>query len=50
MPVRTATYLVGLRQADAFLRAHGTIIQAVSRADLEAFMADPHQRGPVPTC
>ncbi|HEV8649071.1 MAG TPA: tyrosine-type recombinase/integrase [Actinomycetes bacterium] len=35
-----ATYLVGLKQADAFLRAHGTTIQAAGRADLEAFMAD----------
>jgi site-specific recombinase XerD len=35
-----ATYLVGLRQADAFLRAHGTGLQAATRADLEAFMAD----------
>src|SRR6266511_1712323 len=34
------TYLVGLRQADAFLRAHGTTIQAATRADLEAFMGD----------
>jgi site-specific recombinase XerD len=35
-----ATYLVGLRQADAFLRAHGTTVQAATRADLEAFLAD----------
>ena len=35
-----ATYLVGLRQADAFLRARGTTIQAAARADLEAFMGD----------
>jgi site-specific recombinase XerD len=34
------TYLVGLRQADAFLRARGTTIQAATRADLEAFMGD----------
>jgi hypothetical protein len=30
--------LVGLRQADAFLRVRGTTIQAATRADLEAFM------------
>jgi site-specific recombinase XerD len=35
-----ATYLVGLRQADAFLRARGTTIETASRADLEVFMAD----------
>jgi site-specific recombinase XerD len=35
-----ATYLVGLRQADAFLRARGTTIEAATRADLEAFLAD----------
>jgi site-specific recombinase XerD len=35
-----ATYLIGLRQADAFLRAHGTTLEAATRADLEAFMAD----------
>jgi site-specific recombinase XerC len=35
-----ATYLIGLRQADAFLRAHGTTPQAATRADLEAFLAD----------
>jgi site-specific recombinase XerD len=35
-----ATYLIGLRQADAFLRARGTTIQAATRADLEAFLAD----------
>ncbi len=35
-----ATYLVGLRQADAFLRARGTTIEAATRADLEAFMSD----------
>ncbi len=34
------TYLVGLRQADAFLRAHGTTIEAAARADLEALMGD----------
>jgi site-specific recombinase XerD len=35
-----ATYLIGLRQADAFLRARGTTLEAATRADLEAFMAD----------
>jgi integrase/recombinase XerC len=34
------TYLVGLRQADAFLRARATTIEAATRADLEAFMGD----------
>ena len=33
------TYLVGLRQADDFLRAHGTTLQAATRAELEAFIA-----------
>jgi len=35
-----ATYLIALRQADAFLRAHGTTIEAATRADLEAFLAE----------
>src|SRR6266704_4717487 len=35
-----ATYLIAVRQADAFLQAHGTTIQAATRADLEAFMGD----------
>jgi site-specific recombinase XerD len=35
-----ATYLVGLRQADSFLRARGTTIEAATRADLEAFLAE----------
>jgi len=35
-----ATYLIALRQADAFLRSHRTTIEAASRADLEAFLAD----------
>jgi site-specific recombinase XerD len=35
-----ATYLIALRQADAFLRAHGTTIEAATRADLEAFLTD----------
>jgi hypothetical protein len=29
-----ATYLVGLRQADAFLRARGTTVETATRADL----------------
>jgi site-specific recombinase XerD len=35
-----ATYLIGLRQADAFLRTRGTTLEAATRADLEAFLAD----------
>jgi site-specific recombinase XerD len=35
-----ATYLHGLRQAETFLRARGTTVEAATRADLEAFMAD----------
>jgi site-specific recombinase XerD len=35
-----ATYLIALRQADAFLRAHGTTIEAATRTDLEAFLTD----------
>jgi Phage integrase, N-terminal SAM-like domain len=35
-----ATCLHGLRQAEAFLRARGTTVEAATRADLEAFMAD----------
>jgi site-specific recombinase XerD len=35
-----ATYLNGLRQAEAFLRARGTTLEAATRADLEAFMGD----------
>jgi hypothetical protein len=42
-----ATYLNGLRQADAFLRARGTTIEAASRADLEAFLADLLPAGPL---
>jgi len=34
------TYLIAVRQAGAFLRAHGTTIEAATRADLEAFMGD----------
>jgi site-specific recombinase XerD len=38
---RTATtYLIAVRQADAFLRGRGTSLEAATRADLEAFMAD----------
>jgi site-specific recombinase XerD len=35
-----AAYLIGVRQADKFFRAHGTTIQIATRADLEAFMGD----------
>jgi site-specific recombinase XerD len=35
-----ATYLHGLRQAETFLTARGTMVEAATRADLEAFMAD----------
>jgi site-specific recombinase XerD len=35
-----ATYLHGLRQAETFLSARGTTVEAAARADLEAFMAD----------
>ena len=34
------TYLIAVRQADAFLRGRGTSIEAATRADLEAFMGD----------
>jgi hypothetical protein len=34
------TYLIAVRQADAFLRERGTSLEAATRADLEAFMAD----------
>jgi site-specific recombinase XerD len=37
---RITTYLHGLRQAEIFLRGHGTTVDAATRADLEAFMAD----------
>jgi site-specific recombinase XerD len=35
-----ATYLIAMRQADAFLRGRDTTIQAATRADLEEFMGD----------
>jgi site-specific recombinase XerD len=35
-----ATYLNGLRQAEAFLRARGTTLEAATRADLETLMGD----------
>jgi site-specific recombinase XerD len=35
-----ATYLHGLRQAEMFLDARGTTVEAATHADLEAFMAD----------
>ena len=44
-----ATYLISLRQAEAFLRAHGTSLEAATRADLEAFMADVLARGRAPS-
>ena len=39
-PTTVATYLHALRQAHSFLHARGTTLEAASRADLEAFMAD----------
>jgi site-specific recombinase XerD len=35
-----ATYLIGLRQAEAFLAARGTTLAAAGRADLEAYLGD----------
>jgi site-specific recombinase XerD len=35
-----ATYLIGARQAEAFLADRGTSVAAASRADLEAFLGD----------
>jgi site-specific recombinase XerD len=43
------TYLISLRQAEGFLRAHGTTLEAATRADLEAFMADVLARGRAPS-
>ena len=34
------TYLIAVRQADAFLRARGTSLEAATRGDLEAFLGD----------
>ena len=34
------TYLIAVRQADAFLRGRGTSLEAATRADLEAFLGD----------
>jgi site-specific recombinase XerD len=34
------TYLIAVRQADAFLRERGTSLEEATQADLEAFMAD----------
>ena len=34
------TYLIAVRQADAFLRERGTSLEEAAQADLEAFMAD----------
>jgi site-specific recombinase XerD len=39
-PTTVANYLHAVRQAHRFLHAHGTTLEAASRADLEAFMAD----------
>jgi site-specific recombinase XerD len=35
-----ATYLIGLRQAEAFLVARGTTLASAGRADLEAYLGD----------
>jgi site-specific recombinase XerD len=43
------TYLISLRQADACLHAHGTNLEAATRADLEAFLADVLARGRAPS-
>ena len=34
------TYLIAVRQADAFLRERGTSLEAATRGDLEAFLGD----------
>ena len=34
------TYLITVRQADTFLRGRGTRLEAATRADLKALMAD----------
>jgi site-specific recombinase XerD len=34
------TYLIAVRQADAFLRGRGTSLEAATRGDLEAFLGD----------
>jgi integrase/recombinase XerC len=45
-----ATYLISLRQADAFLRARPRHhLEAATRADLEAFMAGVLARGRAPS-
>jgi site-specific recombinase XerD len=44
-----ATYLISLRQAETFLRAHRTTLEAATRADLETFMADVLARGRAPS-
>ena len=43
------TYLIAVRQADTFLCRRGTCLAAATRADLEAFLADPLARRPAPT-
>src|SRR4029453_1524058 len=48
-----ATYLFGLRQAETFLRERAALrpptLEAATRADLEAFMADVLARGRAPS-
>jgi len=39
-PTTVSTYLHAVRQAHSFLHARGTTLEAATRADLEAFMAD----------
>jgi site-specific recombinase XerD len=39
-PTTVATYLHAVRQTHGFLHARGITLEAASRADLEAFMAD----------
>jgi hypothetical protein len=39
-PHRHHLPLIAVRQADTFLRDRGTSLEAATRADLEAFMAD----------
>jgi hypothetical protein len=41
-----ASYLESLRQAEAFLAAHGKGLTEAGRADLEAFLGDPRTAGP----
>ena len=39
-PAPSPPTLIAVRQADTFLRGRGTSLEAATRADLEAFMAD----------